>query len=33
MMASHELWPALLADLNDPGLLWQLLALAICGAR
>ncbi len=32
MTAAHDLWPALLADLGDPGVLWQLLALAVCGA-
>ncbi|MCM0044194.1 MAG: mechanosensitive ion channel [Burkholderiaceae bacterium] len=31
MTAAHDLWPALLADLGDPGVLWQLLALVVCG--
>ena len=30
--SSHSLWPDLIADLNDPGLMWQVFVITVCMA-
>ena len=32
LTSSHTLWPDLIADLNDPGLLWQVFVIVACMA-
>ena len=32
MNPATNLWSQLLADIDDPNLMWQLLALAVCAA-